>query len=335
MRAYEFLNEEIDLSHLYPDIIKTIQNSIIKDIEHVKSMKSFSIKYKNEVNETGSIAVIPYIMNTFDSRFIDNDLRDKFKDAAGPNSLTSVYVSNISAKGAANFSTIYLNKEYITKMGRQIFNTWYNYVLDSLPSEDALFDTFFDAPLNKYIIEDILQEISDFVRNIASTFLHELVHIAQHHKQKHREVGPSGLPKTQYYSYLDNPKVRNAIEGELQQLNKEYKYSPRFLELHSSSPQEIAANANQTAVNIAIEWGLFEKYFNIEDLTPEMVADMGKTIPSHVKNYLVPASSDPNIRRIEEKVHKRYIKIIYKILQTIVADIKNKASKESKQNSLI
>jgi hypothetical protein len=144
-------------------------------------------------------------------------------------------------------------------------------------------------------------DINQMIDSMARTVIHELVHVVQHVKQKHRD-------STEYRSYL-GPKdefyaLFDIIDDQKRDPNTpEYK---RWRKLYQASPQEIAAFAHDIANTIIQRNDLDgEDYYVDESTMSELVPE----IMSEIKRYFVPKTPD------ERKVFNRYVKRVYQELK--------------------
>ena len=158
--------------------------------------------------------------------------------------------------------------------------------------------------------ELVLGRSGAYVYKMASTILHELVHIKQHMLQ-HKK----GRDKTEYRSYLQRSP---------EQFSQAYQdgTSPEWYRLHASSPQEIGSYIHNIAIEIQRDFGFDDAMQG--GYIPEKIEP--KTIMSYVRDHFVSRIGEPRTPK-EKMVLKRYAKGVYleveKYRQNIIKSIKS------------
>ena len=177
-----------------------------------------------------------------------------------------------------------------------------------------------------------LLEFSDLKKAIneyAGTFIHELVHIIQHARQKHRGG------KFEFRSHLDKEKNefaklarKNSVFPSDDSASSSPKLSSeeraRYYNLYFASTAEIAAHAH----NIAL--GIIRRYY-LEQPRPtkSMYIDQGnnalRDITRFIDGYLdkrYKGKTDPKV----QAVYKRYHKLVYQEVYKFIQDTLNTAN---------
>lgn len=152
-------------------------------------------------------------------------------------------------------------------------------------------------PTDNYLQYNLImggkRDDTKFLNDLASTVIHELVHVKQHMEQ-HK----LGRDRTEYRSYLQKSK---------EQFNKAYndEDSPEWIKLHAGSPQEIGSYINNIATEIINDFNFNDAGSSFE-LTP-VDAD---TIMYYVRDFLINRIGMPKTPK-EKMVFKRYFKGVY------------------------
>lgn len=161
---------------------------------------------------------------------------------------------------------------------------------------------------------------------IASTIVHEVVHVLQHRRQK--DVNRTGTeyrrdpkkPKgTAYRSYL-NKKSEEFLKLHNRQGLKsaKNKLSPdeenRYFDLYYASPQEIASFSNQIAISIIRDFDI-DGAGSVEELNRAASAVDAESVIDYVRNHLKDRFKAPENKR-EYAVFKRYVKLTYAAFQS-------------------
>ncbi len=222
------------------------------------------------------------------------------------------------AYGQAGTSSIDINENLIKAVARKAVDNLVEATLSSY-GEGELVGGFW------YMINSIKRGEKDYVhvifeRNeerinlIASTIVHEVVHVLQHKRQKDVK-----RPGTEYRSYLDKK------NGEFVGLHNrrgskaaKNKLSPeeegRYFDLYYASPQEIASFSNEIAIKIIRDFGI-DGARSIEDLNNAASAVDAESVIDYVREHLKDRFKAPENKR-EYAVFKRYVKLTYAALQS-------------------
>jgi len=166
----------------------------------------------------------------------------------------------------------------------------------------------------KDYVDVIFERSEKRINLIASTIVHEVVHVMQHKRQK--DAKRSG---TEYRSYLDKK------NGEFVDLHNrrgsksaKNKLSPeeegRYFDLYYASPQEIASFSNEIAINIIRDFGI-DGARSIAELSSAAGAVDAESVIDYVRTHLRDRFKAPENKR-EYAVFKRYVKLTYSALQS-------------------
>jgi hypothetical protein len=157
--------------------------------------------------------------------------------------------------------------------------------------------------------------------DIVSTIVHELTHIIQHTKQPKNK-------KTEYRSYIEKDKSK--FYDAIRRLGTKDQ-QPGDSKIHRSSPQEITAHANETALYIVSEISsirnlnttdISELKGVIIDLEEFLSGNSSITTSRHylMKTYISDFKHSPN----GYKIYKRYIKQVASNLFSFINHIKKR-----------
>lgn len=222
------------------------------------------------------------------------------------------------AYGQAGISSIDVNENLIKAVAKQAIENLVEATLSSY-GEGELTGGFW------YMINSIRRGEKDYVgamfercdkkiNLIASTIVHEVVHVLQHKRQKDVK-----RPGTEYRSYLDKK------NGEFVDLHNrrgskaaKNKLSPeeegRYFDLYYASPQEIASFSNEIAVKIIRDFDI-DGARSVEELNRAASTVDAESVIEYVRNHLKDRFKAPENKR-EYAVFKRYVKLTYAALQS-------------------
>lgn len=306
MKISELINEAISFTQHLKDIETIIDNSIKKAILGLTPDKFQN--FKNSVTRSKSYrSMLPFIEAELET-LLQSSLEQNLQNA-GIDILSSVdseYAESLSVEfkdiadndGQATDFAIDINIKFIDNILEELVPSLEDSALNSIYDEDNIFDDFFEVIKSKQLQTSVLKNwsIQRNIDQIASTFIHELVHVRQHIPQYKK-----GRDDTEYRSYLDKTKgefgkmVSNPQDsGELPQ---------RYYDLYVASPQEIAARAHQAAIKVIKDTEL-NVINDLEELPSK------RDILSNVNEYAREQFKTPENPK-ESQVFNRYIKLIY------------------------
>lgn len=295
MRIRDLITEEINLLPYNKRIYDTINDAIIQAINKFVTNETKFAKFKNDVDQGNLDSMKKPFFNTV-VKLLNNSLRDRLfhlsDEISNSEFVSGIFFLKISDNGkVVDANEIHLNIDFIFKISQFLF-TYFKSQLQKTPGFENLF-----SPLNTDQKHAILAGLSDVVSTLAIVYTHEMVHIIQNIKQSHRT-------KPEYRSYQDNKKLKSNNQGELYQLalnkNRTKEQEARFKKLYYSSPQEIAAFANNIAQKILYDFGA-TLYKSRNDFRTAF-----RMIPFYIRDY-APAPTSPT----EQKVFNRYAKLAF------------------------
>jgi hypothetical protein len=328
MRAFEILNEEISISKYTPEVEETFYKAMSDTFRLIAKFEPTFDHYKTELDKNMSLSpIMGEIRDTFQKFYIDNierlltNLSRKIT-----NEKVVVVVQDINDLGHANGVLIKLSKKTIEKLANQAVAAYQQYFYDVLEDQYNFFGEFFLHMRDK--LEGAFERhvSSSDVEAVASTFIHELVHVMQHIPQFRK-----GRDETEYRSYLDHPKIKRknrkaGIDGgefssaHTREFNQG-EYSDRWWKLYKATPQEMAARSHQAAIDVLRAWNLFSKYVELDELPSDQ--DILSSVVEFASNV-----ADKPTSPVEQKVYNRYIKLIYQEVDRYLAQLRAKLIKK-------
>jgi hypothetical protein len=158
------------------------------------------------------------------------------------------------------------------------------------------------------------------VMKYSETFIHELVHIVQHERQKHRGG------EFEFRSYLDKEKdeflklarkrnMASPSDDESPRLSGDEQ--SRYNDLYYASPAEIAAHAHNIALKIISSHGLGSAGYSKRDYVFQAKQAL-KGITGSVDSYLkkrYKGQTDPKMQDVYKRYHKLVYQEVYKRIQ--------------------
>lgn len=320
MKIFELIHEAISFTQHLKDVETIIDNSIKKSLNSI-SISNFNEKIRNSVNRSKNYGSMKPTLEVTLENLITSNLEENLTSIARDilSTIDNDYPEEIAVKfadlgddyGQATNYFIELNTDFIYKIVDELVPSLLQSILDQIYDEENMFDDFFSFIKNKQLQMQVVDKglVQRTVDDIASTFIHELVHIRQHIPQLQK-----GRDETEYRSYLDKTK------GEFNRIISSPQDSPevkkRYWDLYISSPQEIAARAHQAAIKIIKDTSL-NKVQDLDDLPNKNdVLDL-------VNQYAQEQFKSPENPK-ENKVFNRYIKLIYREVSTYYDNLKNK-----------
>jgi len=184
----------------------------------------------------------------------------------------------------------------------------------------------------KYMVSDIISYARigrDYSRKLVpqlvGTFIHEVVHVAQHLPQQKK-----GLSDTEYRSYLTPNKSEFYKSFAKDSATNKYKNHDMMARLHAASPQEIGSYTHNLAMEIVDELG-WDEYDDPKDIKHWSGEERVRHLLDKVRNHLVSRGITPTTRA-EIDVFRRYVKMVYveveKYREMLLDKLKNKEEEE-------
>jgi hypothetical protein len=163
------------------------------------------------------------------------------------------------------------------------------------------------------------RDVAQYIDTITDTFIHEIVHSTQHTRQP---LDPGQDPS--YTSYLAKG---NKFEKERERIATGGSRDRNYHRIYFASPQEIAAHAHNLVLEIIRKYKLKPNAYltrgeNLKNILSSVNVAKQK-IPTEIADYLklwkvrYQGYRDPQV----QKVHKRYMKLVYQELDQYVKHI--------------
>jgi hypothetical protein len=334
MRAREIINELIDYSSYKDDAYKEIYDSILVQLHELytdldeKDFQSVDRGQNTNTEQFGDILkqfILPFLKYSIETRLTllgrkitgvtDAPLR------ASAARLLKVDIGDTKGNLGLAYPSgklILSEKTFYLPIVNKIVN---NLILDAIDSWEG--DTFFEnikrilTYLNhdRYISEKFMNEFSEIIKSMVSTYIHELVHVRQHYSQQLKKL-PSGNYKknVEYRSYLAKRDV--FLKSFAQDATNEYVDLEMMNRLHASSPQEIGAFVNNIALEI-IDSLYIENLSTGELKDLDNISNVSRIIVSKVNNHLRSRNVFPNTKT-EKRIYQRYYKMVSVIVNNYV-----------------
>lgn len=344
MRLLEFksvvqIDEAISISHLEEPIKKSIRSAIIESIGSLYDLKNTYIDLEDLFDEGNTSELKTVLLNKLQGKFLKHGMGDaisrsvkKLLDSKLPDTTVNLQFKDLPANvdGQAGGNDIDINETFAKQLSNRTLENLMGIVLDNYGEGELLGGLW-------YVINSLKRDERDYKNNIldrtekvidkvASTIIHEVVHVIQHDRQDKK-----GRTNHEYRSYLD-PVHRNK--------GKKSKNSPKFIDLHNrsdltvsslsavekqkylkmyiASPQEIASFSHELAIQMINDYNLPEAE-TLEDFDYVVSAISAESIIDYVSDkFLAYTKTKPKNKR-EYAVFKRYVKSVYAELQEYIA----------------
>lgn len=322
MKINELLSEAINLTKYLDDIEVIIDNSIKKAISSLSP--AIFQKFKNSVNRSKNYnSMVPALedeLRTSITSILEQNLQSAGMDILS--SVDSEYAGALTVEfkdlpddthGQATDFGIDINTMFIDRIIEEIVPNLVESVTSSIYDDENMFDDFFQIskqkPLQQTLLNGSFMERN--IDDIASNFIHELVHVRQHIPQFKK-----GRDETEYRSYLD--KTKGEFGKVIANPQDSTELKQRYWDLYVASPQEIAARAHQAAIRVIKDTGL-NAVRDIEEIPKknQILADVNQYAREQFKTPENPK---------ETQVFNRYIKLIYQEVDRYYDMVKNKLS---------
>ena len=315
MKALEFLPEAISLTKFKSRATQAVRDSILESLYHLSDTiedPEFTELEDADDDEFDSLFVplmTDYFQTYLKQRIEHNLTRVSHEMLETPRTRSGWASVKIQDTGsdrglALPDNTIALSKDYffdplvkgMVDNLAEVSADWYNGsrfqgvkdLLKYLPK---------DKRLQALLTDDYYHFDSQKMREMIGTFIHEVVHIAQHIPQQ------KSNRSTEYRSYLEKSpeKFRAAFDKK----DGEYVNPSLMYRMHAGSPQEIAALSHDLALEIIDELG-WDEYDDPSYLERVDYQHLLGKVKDHLSNRgIVPKTPE------EIKVFKRYIKLVF------------------------
>jgi hypothetical protein len=324
----EVVDEAINMTHLDEPMKKAVEAGIKTAIGNLYEAKGGYPKLEDRFDSgEGTTAFLNQMVAMLFSDFerwnvveiVTKSVVAELTKELGKNVVKKFkFMDTGDAYGQAGASSIDINENLIKAVAKQAVENLVEATLSSY-GEGELVGGFW------YMINSIRRGEKDYVgamfersekriNLIASTIVHEVVHVLQHKRQK--DANRTG---TEYRSYLDKK------NGEFVGLHNrrgskaaKNKLSPeeegRYFDLYYASPQEIASFSNEIAVKIIRDFGI-DGARSVEELNRAASAVDAESVIDYVREHLKDRFKAPENKR-EYAVFKRYVKLTYAALQS-------------------
>lgn len=318
------LSEAISITPMRNPLKREIHNEIL-DSTHQIYFKEPKLdpKVKEEINRGGSLSVIgPTVKGWLKEQLtvrvasgiediikahLDVDSQVKFEDIK-----TSGYASNID---------IGLSNAYVNNIANEIWNQLYEVTMDNVQNENEKVETMFQC-YKDADIRDLYgksSKLEKLINDLVLTTIHEITHIAQNSAQF-----KSGRVNKEYRSYFEPNKEK--FYASIGRLNKGEGTEEDY-RLYRGSPQEVAAFAQETALNF------INDMFLDQDISPEEVIEFRNEIPKLLNHYVNKQFNDPS-NPMEYAVFKRFNKLMYQEVIRYVDELEKRLRRQKRKQKV-
>ena len=316
------LDEAISASSLYDPVKQAIERGIQTSIGNLYDLKGGFPNLEAKFNKgLGSNLMKAELLRAVEgevqewnmSGHITDEIKKTLTQELGKNVVRRFTFADLgdTTRGEASNTTIRVNKDTVDKIAKAAVTKVMDMILDNYGEGELTGGLWYiikeigrgDRHYVSYLLDDNKKRIGE----IASTLVHEVVHVLQHTSQN--KIGRHGH---EYRSYLGK-------KDEFAKLNTKRKRTPeedeRHYKLYMASPQEMAAFAHEIAVKIVNDFDLRDPR-DLEDFNRAASAISAESIIDYVKekteSYVLPQN------RKELPVYKRYIKLVYQELMRYI-----------------
>lgn len=330
IESYE-LDEEISLSKYDSEVKKVIQTGIVKALKDVyESYWADDDEYENSKKEynKGNTEKFYKLMEVDLLNHVAYEVNDAlyvlgYRIEPALQEIDSKLL-NDNIGGYAKGYEIVMNRSVMVKITSLICKVIKNKVEKKYVIGELLKGLY-------SVVEEMIEnggvdllEFSDLKKAIneyAGTFIHELVHIIQHARQKHRGG------KFEFRSHLDKEKNefaklarKNSVfpsddSASSPKLSREEQ--ARYYDLYLASTAEIAAHAHNIALGIIRRYALEQprpiksSYINVGN---NALRDITRLIDEYLdKRYK--GKTDPKVQAVYKRYHKLVYQEVYKQIQ--------------------
>lgn len=327
------LDEAISVSSLFEPVKQAIQNGINASIGSLYNMKGGFPKLEEKFNiGEGSTAMRKELINAVTGPFeqwnmqsyITNEIKDTLTKELGKNVVRRFTFADLgdTTYGDASNTNIRINKKVVNNMAIVSVDNVIDMVIDSYGEGELTGGLWYiikeigrgDRNYASYLHDENLLRIN----NIASTVVHEVVHVLQHTQQNVK-----GFKNHEYRSYLD--KTKGEFVGLHSKRNRDIETEKRYYKLYLASPQEMAAFAHEIAIKMVNDFDLRDAR-NLEDFNQSASAIDAQSIVDYVNEKVGSYFRMPENKR-EYAVYKRYVKLVYQELMRYIEQRRAKLQK--------
>ena len=338
MKIFEIvIDEAISVSHYTQALVPAINDGVYKAIGQIYRIKGRDDQgEENFVDDDASHnqfidTAFRELKNNLE-KILPNTIKDSLNNSLGVPIVQDVSFLSIDGlvRGWADGRDITFNMRFIDSIAKKAINVIFDSVYNSYNGEERLDGFYFTCRSigsgDRYLSRFVDDVIKKPVTKLASTAVHELVHVLQHNRQFNK-----GKSDTEYRSYLDKYKGE-FVDRHAKRLRNPDQSSnsdddERYYNLYLASPQEIPAFAHQAALNIIDAFG-FDEAEHKDDLAIGSVSH--HDIVYAVNNITNGRFGQPKTPR-EAMVRKRYIKLVYqevaRYLQQRLEQLKSKTTR--------
>ena len=330
------LTERISLTQYHTPVLQAIRDGILETVYEMR--EDFGTEDFEPLRNINPVTIEGSYWETFSSilrgyfeihlkRHLEDKLSKASRNIVGVGSpgkwVNVVFKDTKTNSGWAEWdNTVGLSETYyFDKLIADLIENLSNIISDNAEGKDTvteILDKFIlrlpkDTHLQAVLIMGGGRGDIKFLNDLASTVLHELVHVKQHMEQ-HK----LGKNRTQYRSYLQKSKEEFAKAQKKEN-------SSDWIRLHASSPQEIGAYINNIATQIIVDYG-FDDATSTFELSP-VEAD---SMMYYVRDFLVNRIGTPKTAK-EKMIFKRYLKGVYQEVMSYRQKVLTKIKQRERQ----
>jgi len=336
MRYREFvienseLDEEISLTQYEPVITKAVTDSIkdaLIQFEKDYSVAQFhSDQREREAFNQGHTTKLTNIFRYHLKKRIDAMVIQTLEHTGmkiEPNLRVVEFSKSLGnargvAKGGTDFPYIQLRSSLLDKLPELVYQHLHNKTMDGdFGGEGELLYAFWGAvkhTIKNWDSESANMGIPDLIYDMVDVFIHELVHIKQHVRQKNK-----GRNEIEFRSYLDKDKHEYRKLATKKWNNGDYKpdlLSPeeqeRYYQLYQASPAEMSAFAHNIVLSIIKD----SNSANTDDYTRAAYIKNAQEALREIPIYLdhISRKYKGSTDKRTQMVYKRYHKLVYQEL---------------------
>jgi len=334
MRAHQIISEEINLTPYSPAVDQALEHSLkslfqwmietlsghrkstnyqtIEEIDELFSEKVLTghldRMISEEFHKIGHQVLVDRFVNRAPRKINDDPqaleqhqavLRQIIDDYAANKDYDRINFGFLKTGGKCRGDRIWINIEFLQDAARGISR-----VIESLKT----------TPSNRSFISQVIAQVKKLSRYPASfwiqsaeineVFIHEMVHMIQHVEQ-----WAVNRRDTEYRSYTEkDPRRFNLAVKNLS--------SPQDFNIYHSSPQEISAQAHDIAGVVASKIG------NADVTASQVWSGIQMAIGNGIPSPTTP---------IETKVYRRYAKLVYQLVMSMLQQRRQQLSQPSKK----
>lgn len=327
MRIHELVNEAISISHLEEPIKLAINDGVKAAVGSLYELKNQYAKQEDKFDEgytTELLNILSYSLMNHDSpcymgQYIAKSVKKLLDSELGKiiNKIEFIDLL-VNVNGQADGNDIDMNEKALKPIVKKVVENLLRVVNDNYGEGEMTGGLWFivnsfkrgERDYERYVIDGFERDAT----NMASTIVHEVVHVIQHDTQDKK-----GFPNHEYRSYLDKKK------GEFVDLhNKRYasssEMSPdeesRYFKLYMASPQEMASFSHELAISMINDYNLPDARSS-QELDHMTKAIDAEGIIDYVNTKVGRYFRKPENKR-EYAVFKRYVKLVYQELQAYI-----------------